>query len=351
MKIDKTKVRQTLAAYPDMVRVSPRAGSAIPAACIESRPECPGDQILSDLDASRVGQTGRANLQDRGRGIKIGGGATAMDIALADEQHATHGSCPGMGRGDSSRRGPTRPVRWRIPRQPITPDGASHDIFAFGPVPCQWSSRPSSVLDRRFAPQLVPATPQLLPGMGPTCSRDRRATAVEAGGPLARAAPRCEDVAAAPRGTTDSVVSAVVPDGSASVHSIPAFRQALREPMIPGPPDDFPWPEPWRPLDESEASNEILAPQPFAEASKAFTFEAELQQEVCRGHPLYRIACRAVARNRDHHDEFLFVTARPDMPIARVHLTWAAESNPAFPYVEGYASWVAFRAAWAKPEA
>jgi hypothetical protein len=74
-----------------------------------------------------------------------------------------------------------------------------------------------------------------------------------------------------------------------------------------------------------------------------------LQHEVCPGHPLYRIECRAVARNREHHDEFIFVTAHSDMPVAFVHLTWTVESGPAFPYAVGYPSWEAFRAAWTKP--
>lgn len=118
--------------------------------------------------------------------------------------------------------------------------------------------------------------------------------------------------------------------------------------MVPGPPDGFSWPDPWHPLVESEASNEVLGPQPFAEDPKTFTFEAELQHEVCPSHPLYRVECRAVARSREHHDEFIFVTAHPGMPVAFVHLTWTIESNPTFPYTVGYPSWDAFRAAWAK---
>jgi hypothetical protein len=50
-----------------------------------------------------------------------------------------------------------------------------------------------------------------------------------------------------------------------------------------------------------------------------------------------------VARSREHPDEFIVVTARPDMPVAFVHLNWASESNPAFGYTVGYFSWEAFR--------
>lgn len=99
------------------------------------------------------------------------------------------------------------------------------------------------------------------------------------------------------------------------------------------------------------ASNEVIAPQPFAGDPRVFTFEAELQREVCAGHLLHRVGCRAVARSRAHPDDFIFATAHRDMPVAFVHLTWAVESSPAFPYVEGYASWEAFRAAWDEREA
>ena len=63
-------------------------------------------------------------------------------------------------------------------------------------------------------------------------------------------------------------------------------------------------------------------------------------------HPLDRIECRAVARNREHHDEFIFETSHPDMPVAFVHRTWAVESDPTFPDTVGYPAWEAFRAAW-----
>jgi hypothetical protein len=118
--------------------------------------------------------------------------------------------------------------------------------------------------------------------------------------------------------------------------------------VLSGPPKDFRWPPPWRPLGEAEAATDVIVPQPFASDPAAFTFEAELQHEVGPGHPLHRVECRAVARSREHPDELVFVTAHPAMPNAFVHLTWGVERDPTFPYTFGYASWAAFAAAWAE---
>jgi hypothetical protein len=103
-------------------------------------------------------------------------------------------------------------------------------------------------------------------------------------------------------------------------------------PMLQGPPDDFVWPDSWRPL---------------AGESFVSTLDAELQREVCPGHPLSRVACRAVARNLEDGNEFVFATAHPDMPVAFVHLTWQVERSPRYPYTMGYPSWEAFRSSWA----
>ncbi len=116
--------------------------------------------------------------------------------------------------------------------------------------------------------------------------------------------------------------------------------------MFIGPPPGFRWPALWRPLTESEASREVICPQPFSEDPLGFTFEAELEREVCSGHPLYQVECWAVARNGDHPDEFLFATANPSYPLAFVHLTWSVETEPTFPYTIGYRTWEVFRSAW-----
>jgi hypothetical protein len=119
--------------------------------------------------------------------------------------------------------------------------------------------------------------------------------------------------------------------------------------MLPVPPDGFQWPSPWEPLADPSAAlemglcvNYLLA----EEEGVAPTMEAELEREVCEGHPLYRLPCKAVAWNKEDPNEFLFVTADPDKPVAFVHLTWQIESTPAFPYTVEYPSWEAFRAAW-----
>jgi putative acetyltransferase len=100
-------------------------------------------------------------------------------------------------------------------------------------------------------------------------------------------------------------------------------------------PEGFTWPLPWKPV-----------PVPDGSLGLVKSAEAELQSEVCRGHPLYRVTCRAVAFNSDDVNEFLFVTDNPDMTLAFVHLTFRAETDPEWPYTIGYAGWDAFKAAW-----
>ncbi len=46
-------------------------------------------------------------------------------------------------------------------------------------------------------------------------------------------------------------------------------------------------------------------------------------------------------------DEFLFLTDHPEMPLAFVHLTWAVETDPVWPWTKGFAS-IAEWAAWMK---
>jgi hypothetical protein len=102
-------------------------------------------------------------------------------------------------------------------------------------------------------------------------------------------------------------------------------------------PDDFLWPAAWKPL-----------PLPDGWLGLVRSAEAELQSEVCPGHCLYRVACRAVAFNADDVNEFLFVTDNATAPLAFVHLTFRAESDPFWPYTVVYSGGEAFRAAWNK---
>lgn len=76
------------------------------------------------------------------------------------------------------------------------------------------------------------------------------------------------------------------------------------------------------------------------------SIETELQSEVCPGHLLYRVKCRAVAFNADDTNEFLFVTDNPTVPLAFVHLTYKAETDPVWPYTIPYHGWEVFWMAW-----
>ena len=118
--------------------------------------------------------------------------------------------------------------------------------------------------------------------------------------------------------------------------------------MTSTPPDGFEWPEPWEPIASEDACLDYprLTAEVFGGEPPACSLVSELQREVAPSHPLYRVACRAVARNRHDPNEFLFLTAHPRMPLAFVHLTWSKEERPDFPWVEGYESWEAFRQAW-----
>ena len=100
-------------------------------------------------------------------------------------------------------------------------------------------------------------------------------------------------------------------------------------------PDDFRWPTPWQPL-----------PLPEGWLGLVRSAEEELQSEVPSGHPLYRVACRAGAFNSEDPNEILFATADPALPLAFVHLTFRAETDPRWPYTVGYTAWEEFRAAW-----
>jgi hypothetical protein len=84
----------------------------------------------------------------------------------------------------------------------------------------------------------------------------------------------------------------------------------------------------------------------FGDEPSECSLANELQREVAPAHPLYQVACRAVGRNQDDPNEFLFVTTHPRMALAVVHLTWSKENRPDFPWVMGYESWDAFRQAW-----
>jgi hypothetical protein len=104
---------------------------------------------------------------------------------------------------------------------------------------------------------------------------------------------------------------------------------------VPFDPTRFRWPIPWRPLtDEVEA----LSFGRFINPNIATTVLDELKREICDRHPLAGVACRPVAWEAGSRKDFLFLTARPDMPVALVHFTWAVQEVPDWPFVIGYRS-------------
>jgi hypothetical protein len=105
-------------------------------------------------------------------------------------------------------------------------------------------------------------------------------------------------------------------------------------------PDGFVWPGSWKPL-----------PLPEQWIGRVDSLEAELRSEVSAGHPLFGVPCSLVGWNSASLHEFLFSTAAPGLPLAFVHLTWRAETDPRWPRTTGYAGWEAFLAAWSSHDA
>lgn len=95
------------------------------------------------------------------------------------------------------------------------------------------------------------------------------------------------------------------------------------------------WPRPWKPL-----------PLPSGWLGKVESVEAELRSEVCSGHLLHQVSCRAIGWNSEDPNEFLFETDSPEIPLAFVHQTWQTERDPNWPYTIGYSGREAFRSAW-----
>jgi hypothetical protein len=83
----------------------------------------------------------------------------------------------------------------------------------------------------------------------------------------------------------------------------------------------IPWRKPWGPV----------APE------RARPIEAELHREICPGHVLFGKRVSAVGQRQDQ-DHFLFVLHDGNNLLARVHLTFHKETNPAWPHTDLYES-------------
>lgn len=82
---------------------------------------------------------------------------------------------------------------------------------------------------------------------------------------------------------------------------------------------------------------------------QATPLEAELHRELSRDHELYGRALRAIAR-RERRDDVLFASADGRGPIFWVHLTWAVETNPQWPWTETYRDLDDFAERWQREE-
>jgi hypothetical protein len=65
--------------------------------------------------------------------------------------------------------------------------------------------------------------------------------------------------------------------------------------------------------------------------------EKELEKELIPGHALHGRTTLAVARH-EGRDDILFLVDDEAYPLAVVHLTWARETDPRWPYAERYSS-------------
>ena len=65
--------------------------------------------------------------------------------------------------------------------------------------------------------------------------------------------------------------------------------------------------------------------------------ERELARETCKTHPLYGVQVKAILR-RYPHDDVLFEVFGSDVAYCCVHLTWAVESDPNWPFITRFRS-------------
>jgi hypothetical protein len=65
--------------------------------------------------------------------------------------------------------------------------------------------------------------------------------------------------------------------------------------------------------------------------------EDELARETVQSHPLYGAQVKAIYR-RYPHDDVLFEVHGLDCPYYCVHLTWAKETKPSWPFITRFSS-------------
>jgi hypothetical protein len=106
----------------------------------------------------------------------------------------------------------------------------------------------------------------------------------------------------------------------------------------------LPWPPPWAPIKDEVACLEYarITAELFDHEAIADRLAEELRRELCPGHLLFGQDCWAVAFNTTDPNEFVFLTSNPAMPLACVHLTWQAETDPLWPYTVAYPTFEAF---------
>lgn len=104
-------------------------------------------------------------------------------------------------------------------------------------------------------------------------------------------------------------------------------------------------PLPWKPITDEQNDVELQDAWVYwrtLHPDMAPSISAELQREVSEAHPLYRVECRPFAWDADAWKDFAFLTARPDIPVVLVHLTFYQETEPFLPATWDYESVEAF---------
>jgi hypothetical protein len=103
-------------------------------------------------------------------------------------------------------------------------------------------------------------------------------------------------------------------------------------------PPNFQWLAPWSPVGDQSICLEwgqIQATLESGERIGDYLVE-ELRREMPAGHVLKDCGLVAIGRCLADPNEFLFATDSPETPLAVVHLTWHAETNPVWPFTRTY---------------